>query len=93
MYRTVREAVINCARHSRAKHVRVDVSGHGDRIDGSITDDGVGFDPKAVRRRDGAELHLGLPALAERLRLVNGWLKIESRPGYGTVVTFSVPTL
>jgi len=91
VYRTVREAVINARRHSQAKHLQVTVADRGDRVVGSVSDDGIGFDPLAVRSQPGAELHLGLPALAQRLRLVKGELRIESRPQAGTTIHFSVP--
>ena len=91
VYRTVREAMINAARHSHARHVLVKITDRDDHIDGYISDDGVGFDPEAVNAREGAEMHLGLAALAERLRLANGTSKVVSRPGHGTVITFSLP--
>jgi signal transduction histidine kinase len=36
-------------------------------------------------------LHLGLEAVAERLRLAGGDFSIESRPGMGTIARFGLP--
>ena len=57
----------------------------------TITDDGVGFDPEAVHERPEAGLHLGLAALAERLRLARGVIDVGSAPGVGTEIRFAVP--
>ena len=43
----------------------------------TIVDDGIGFDPTAVRGRGG----LGLVGMDERARVVNGQLVVAARPG------------
>jgi PAS domain S-box-containing protein len=91
VFRTVREAVINARRHSQASHLQVTVARQGGWIEGRVSDDGVGFDPVAVRGRRDSELHLGLTALADRLRLVEGSLTVESRPSQGTTIRFYLP--
>ena len=91
VYRTVREAVANARRHSRARLLTVALRENGGTIRGSVGDDGVGFDRAAVRDRPDAHLHQGLDAAAERLRLAGGAFAVESGSG-GTLVTFSVPT-
>jgi PAS domain S-box-containing protein len=90
-YRTVREAVANARRHSRAHSLRVELSEQNGSIRGSVCDDGVGFDPDEARDRPDAYLHQGLTAVAERLRLAGGQFEIEAVRGGGTRVTFSVP--
>jgi signal transduction histidine kinase len=51
-----------------------------------IADDGVGFDPAAVRERGG----MGLRGMAERAEQLGGQLRIESEPGAGTIVQVQV---
>ena len=51
----------------------------------------MGFDSEAVRKRDRSHLHLGIYAMAERIRLAEGALSIDSAPGRGTRVIFSIP--
>jgi len=46
-----------------------------------------GFAPAEAVERPG---HLGLVSMRERARVAGGWLKLESRPGMGTMVTFWV---
>jgi PAS domain S-box-containing protein len=91
-YRTVREAVINCARHSRATRVRISIAKAEGELMGVVQDDGVGFDMERVQSRAGAKLHIGLAAMAERVRLARGTVEVASRPGEGTTVRFSIPT-
>ena len=93
VYRTVREAVLNAKRHSGAARLRVAVSAAGDAgvVRGMVEDDGVGFDPVAVRERADAPLHLGLLGLSERLEVLRGWLVIDTAPGCGTRVRFGLP--
>jgi PAS domain S-box-containing protein len=90
-YRTVREAVANARRHSRASTLTVELTERDGSIRGSVCDDGVGFDPSEVRDRPDAHLHQGLTAVAERLRLAGGQFEIETVRGGGTRVTFAVP--
>jgi PAS domain S-box-containing protein len=91
-YRTVREAVINCARHSGAGKIRISIAAGSAELTGLVEDDGVGFDMEQVRSRDGANLHIGLDSMAERVRLARGTLEVVSGPGEGTSVQFTIPT-
>jgi signal transduction histidine kinase len=88
----VREAVINCARHSGAGKIRISIAAGSAELTGLVEDDGVGFDMEQVRSRDGANLHIGLDSMAERVRLARGTLEVVSSPGEGTSVRFTIPT-
>jgi signal transduction histidine kinase len=93
VYRTVREAVTNANRHSGAArlHVSVDVARDAGVVRGVVEDDGVGFDPVAIRERADAPLHLGLLGLRDRLEVLGGWLVVDAAPGSGTRVRFGLP--
>jgi signal transduction histidine kinase len=84
--RVVREALLNAARHGDVSRVGVQLR-EQPRLSVSIVDDGSGFDPSAPRL-DG---HLGLDAMAERVRAIGGELAIESAPGRGTEVRVTLP--
>jgi len=85
IFRVVQEALTNCARHARAKSVRVSLHGARDRIDLTVQDDGVGFEPQAVSGG------LGLLGIEERVRELDGSLRIISAPGRGAILKVEVP--
>jgi signal transduction histidine kinase len=86
--RVAQEALHNALRHSAAQDVRVTLARHGTGTLLRVTDDGSGFDPKAVRR---AGRHLGLVSMRDRASGVGGRLTVESAPGKGTTIEMEVP--
>ena len=91
VYRTVQELVANARKHSRATRLEVSLTSANGRLEGVVRDDGSGFDTARARDRSRMRLHLGLEAVAERLRLAGGDFAIESRPGDGTTARFGLP--
>jgi PAS domain S-box-containing protein len=89
LFRIAQEALRNVVKHSGAAEAKVELSGHGDRIDLCISDSGAGFNPKSAEGGAG----LGLISMRERLRLVGGQLSVESEPTQGTRVRVRVPLL
>jgi signal transduction histidine kinase len=85
IYRTVQEALTNCAKHSRASRVDVALRETRDGLDVSISDDGIGILP-AVRRTG-----LGLRGIEERVRDLKGTLTVCGGPGGGTALTVRLP--
>jgi signal transduction histidine kinase len=85
VYRVIQEALTNCVRHAKAHSIRVDVTGHDDELEISVSDDGIGFDPD--RRRDG----LGLRGIDERVKELGGVMRVTSAAGHGTKLTMRVP--
>ncbi|MDH3393455.1 MAG: PAS domain S-box protein, partial [Desulfobulbaceae bacterium] len=90
VYRIVQEALTNIAKHANAKSVEVSVHKKGRDILFQIKDDGKGFDTEAVAQKKAVERGLGLTAMSERVRMLGGALDIESSPGHGTSIKFSV---
>jgi signal transduction histidine kinase len=77
------EAIQNADRHSGGSIIIVQASddeGPGRGLRFSITDDGLGFDPAAVRSAH------GLTGMRDRIRAAGGELRIISEPGRGTTV-------
>jgi len=85
VYRAIQEALTNCIRHAEARTIKVNVVGYDDRLDVSVTDDGIGLD--AARRRDG----LGLRGIEERVRNLQGTMRIRGAIGEGTTLTIRLP--
>ncbi|MER6029303.1 GAF domain-containing sensor histidine kinase [Streptomyces sp. NPDC001851] len=88
LLRVAQEALHNALRHSGAEQVDVSVQRRGCGAVLRVTDDGNGFDPKAVRR---AGRHLGLVSMRDRASGVGGVLTVESVPGKGTTIEMEVP--
>jgi signal transduction histidine kinase len=77
-----REAMSNAARHSQARHVRMELRREAGLAVLEISDDGVGFDRNAISDPG----HHGLPNMRARAEAIGGRLTIDSRPGVGTRV-------
>jgi PAS domain S-box-containing protein len=91
VYRTVQELVANARKHARATRLEVSLTAADGRLEGLVADDGCGFDASRARDRSLMRLHLGLEAVAERLRLAGGDFSIETHPGAGTTARFGLP--
>ncbi|MFB7273346.1 GAF domain-containing sensor histidine kinase [Streptomyces sp. NPDC056244] len=88
LLRVAQEALHNALRHSGADRVEVALARRGQGAVLSITDDGKGFEPRAVRR---AGRHLGLVSMRARASGAGGRLRVESAPGQGTTIEMEVP--
>ncbi len=87
-YYVLREALTNVTRHSHASRVEIQLEQVNGTLKGSLTDDGVGFNQKNLRTENG----IGLSGMQQRMNKLGGELLVESSPGYGTKVSFVVPT-
>jgi signal transduction histidine kinase len=85
LYRMVQEALTNVVKHAQARAVSIVLGRSRNALTLVIEDDGRGFDPSG--RAEG----MGLDGMRERLGLVGGKLKIESRPGAGATLVAEVP--
>jgi signal transduction histidine kinase len=91
VYRIVQEGLANVRKHAHAQHVRVEIDDRGGVLESEVVDDGRGFDLEHVLTRPGAALHAGLGTLTERVRAAGGEIDIDSRPGDGTRLRFTIP--
>jgi signal transduction histidine kinase len=90
LYRAAQEGLTNVARHAQATQVKVRLRNYRDGIRLEIHDNGKSFSPDGQMPGKGNN-RLGLLGMQERVRLVNGHMKIEGEPGKGTVLRVSVP--
>ncbi|MFI6108755.1 GAF domain-containing sensor histidine kinase [Streptomyces sp. NPDC051310] len=88
LLRVAQEALHNALRHSGADQVAVSLVRRGQGAVLSVTDNGKGFEPRAVRR---AGRHLGLVSMRDRAGGVGGTLTVHSGPGKGTTIEMEVP--
>ena len=89
LFRVLQESLQNIVKHANATEVLVRLTGGPKGIGLSIIDNGTGFDvPDKMAHHNG----LGLASMHERLRYLNGHLRIHSRPADGTKVCAWVPS-
>lgn len=87
LYYVLREGLMNIIRHSQASRADVVLRQTRTEIQGSLRDDGIGFDPTKARNGQG----MGLLSMTERIRRMGGKLEIQSSPGKGARVSFVLP--
>jgi NarL family two-component system sensor histidine kinase YdfH len=86
--RAISECLTNTARHARANHLTLRLTGLEKELEIEIWDDGVGFNPEAVSAG-----HYGLLGMRERVRMAGGNLTVKSEPGKGTRIVIRFPLL
>ena len=79
------EALTNVSRHAEATSAQVSVSVLGPDVVLTVRDDGKGLEPG---RQEG-----GMRNMRERAERLSGRLVLDSEPGRGTTLTWSVPRL
>ena len=87
IYRVTQESLQNVVKHSGATEVRVKIELKAGDLRLSIFDNGCGFDMKAAAAKDS----LGLISIDERVRGVNGTVRVNSSIGAGTKIEVNIP--
>ena len=90
-FRIAQEALTNIARHARANRVALRLRKKHNLLILTIKDDGIGFDPKALRRRAPRLTTLGLLGMQERANAAGGILEINSAISRGTEIRLELP--
>jgi len=90
-FRIAQEALTNVVRHARASHVSLQLTRTKTGLEMVVQDDGVGFDPAALRKRAPRAATLGLLGMQERAHAAGGEIDIDSKISRGTTIRFTVP--
>lgn len=90
LFRSVRELLVNVAKHARVDEVSLSCMCQSDRLLLVVSDAGCGFDPAAHMGQWSAQQGFGLRSINERIRNLGGDVEIDSSPGNGTTITLSV---
>ncbi|MGH1487622.1 MAG: cache domain-containing protein [Cellvibrionaceae bacterium] len=83
------ESLRNIVNHANSKVVKIRLLVRGSEISLEVTDDGIGFDTKALRKGNG----LGIADMRERLSTLRGQLLIHSQEGVGTIIKAKMPLI
>jgi signal transduction histidine kinase len=81
------EALQNVAKHARASQAVIRLSGNGDGLEFSISDDGAGLPAGGLRAGT------GMQGMADRLAAHGGTLDVRSEPGQGTTISGRLPVV
>ena len=88
LFRILQESLRNIVTHANASEVMVRLSGSSKGVGLSVMDNGKGFDSED---RSTHQKGLGLISMHERMRLLNGFLRVHSRATGGTKVCAWIP--
>jgi signal transduction histidine kinase len=86
----IHEALTNVREHSDATEVEIAVSVNAQGVEAQVLDNGCGFDLEATLIRAARKGRLGLVAMHERVRLLGGQCRIDSRPGGPTIISIAL---
>jgi PAS domain S-box-containing protein len=91
IYRMIQESLNNVARHADASRVTLRLVASFPNLIVRIEDDGKGFDMERRLADAVREKRMGLHSMEQRASLLQGKLRIESRPMEGTKIIIEVP--
>ncbi|TCJ17873.1 hypothetical protein EPD60_06720 [Flaviaesturariibacter flavus] len=89
LFRSVQECFNNILKHSKAKNVTLCLDYDENNLRMEVRDDGTGFDPEELPAKKGRST--GLHTLRSRFELFSGSFLVESAPGAGTRLLFTLP--
>ena len=87
MLQSVRELLFNVVKHADAQQARISIEHTNHHVRIAVSDNGRGFDPKALD----TQISTGLKKMRDRLFLVGCSLTIESEVSNGTRITIEAP--
>ena len=91
LYRLVQEGLTNIRKHAAAGRAVLKLTAAFPNIILRVEDNGRGFDVGEREAAVGQEKRMGLRSMQERVTLLNGEMKLQSKPGQGTKVFIKLP--
>jgi signal transduction histidine kinase len=87
LYRLLQESLANAFHHAKCENCRVLLSADAQMLRVEVSDDGPGFDLRAVM----AKGRLGLSGMRERVEVLGGTFELVSGVGKGTIIRACLP--
>ncbi len=91
IFRSIRELLVNAAKHAMAEHVWIEIGFNGNTIIAAVEDDGVGFNAEDFINNRTAKKSYGLYSVRENLTNFGGRLEIGYAENKGTKVVMYIP--
>ena len=91
VYRIFQEIITNISKHAQATKVSIVGNKENGKVFFRVKDNGIGFDIEQINAMVAPEKGLGLAAMAERVKMLDGHFEISSQVNSGTKIAFEVP--
>ncbi|HOV86529.1 MAG TPA: PAS domain S-box protein [Syntrophobacteraceae bacterium] len=91
LFRLIQEGLSNVKKHSKATRVAIRLVASYPKIILRIEDNGTGFDVESRLWSSLNERCMGIRSMEERVALLRGRMKIDSRPNHGTRIRIEFP--
>jgi signal transduction histidine kinase/CheY-like chemotaxis protein len=91
LFESVRELLFNSVKYSGAHQADLFLKYSDNQITITVKDNGRGFDIEQVEKKASSNKGFGIFSIRERLKLLNGSLKINTKPGVGAEMEISIP--
>ncbi len=95
LFQSVRELLLNAAKHAESGQATVRLEPSGDELHIEVRDEGAGFVPETVmsapQKLSGLSGKFGLFSIRERMKALGGRFEVTSAPGKGTRATLVLP--
>ncbi len=92
LFRSVRELLVNAAKHGKAQHIKVFLQKGKDEIRICVEDDGIGFELSEQGVPKDKKCGYGLFSIREHLSHIGGHINIRSELQHGTQVVLVAPS-
>ncbi|QGH34041.1 histidine kinase [Gracilibacillus salitolerans] len=86
LFRLIQESIQNAMKHAEAELIVVELDISNERVVATITDNGKGFEQSEKKDKS-----FGIIGMHERVEILGGELKINSKKGTGTRVSIMIP--
>ncbi len=87
LFRILQESLTNIVKHANATEVNVKLAESNDKLQLSISDNGIGFKTQGATKQES----YGLIGMKERAFLINGNLTVTSKKNAGTTIKIEIP--
>lgn len=91
LYRSISELLQNVIKHSKADKVNVSFRLLTNDYRITVSDNGVGFDFKSIRKKVLAQKKFGLFSIMERIKYIGGRVEIDAKHRRGTKIIINMP--
>jgi signal transduction histidine kinase len=87
LFRMIQEILTNTIKHAQATEITISLTQDDDTINILIEDNGKGFNPKVIDKKEG----MGLSNIEKKVEQLNGTFNIDSFEGKGTTIIIDIP--